>query len=119
MPRAPRVCAHPGCTTLTVGDSRCHEHKRPSGWSRSPRTASADRTNTAAWKRTRSLVLQRDGHTCQIRGPRCTVTATEVDHVTPVSQGGTDHPSNAISVCHPCHASKTAREASAARKRAG
>jgi len=35
----------------------------------------------AAWRRTRLLVLQRDGYRCQIRGPKCTGRATHVDHV--------------------------------------
>ncbi|WP_301120312.1 HNH endonuclease [Mycolicibacterium fortuitum] len=112
MPRAPKYCGHQGCTTLVTGKSRCHDH---SGWKTSPRTASAGRTSTAHWKQQRAKALQRDGHQCQIRGPRCTIQATQVDHIIPVSQGGTDDLTNLASACHNCHAAKTAREAAAAR----
>jgi 5-methylcytosine-specific restriction endonuclease McrA len=33
------------------------------------------------WRRIRKVVLARDGYVCQIRGPRCTTTATQADHV--------------------------------------
>lgn len=36
--------------------------------------------------------------------------ATEVDHVVRLEDGGTDHPDNLQSLCHDCHAAKTARE---------
>lgn len=115
MPRAPKVCSHRDCTTLVLGDTRCPNHKQPSGWSTSPRTASARRTSTAHWKLQRAKALQRDGHQCQIRGPRCTIQATQVDHVIPVSRGGTDDLTNLMSVCATDHAAKTAREAAEGR----
>lgn len=115
LPRAPKICANASCIALVTPPLRyCPEHKT-SGWARSPRTASADRTNTRAWKMQRVRCLQRDGRQCQIRGPRCTVTATQVDHITPVSQGGSDELSNLRAVCVSCHAVKTAREARDAR----
>jgi 5-methylcytosine-specific restriction protein A len=40
------------------------------------------------WKKVRLQVLERDGNRCQIRGQGCTDTATEVDHILPVSMGG-------------------------------
>lgn len=59
-----------------------------------------------------------DAHpTCQIRVPgRCTGTATEVDHVVPLTQGGARlDPANLQSTCHPCHAWKTWHEDGAER----
>lgn len=35
----------------------------------------------AVWRRVRLEVLRRDGYVCQIRGPHCTVLATEADHI--------------------------------------
>jgi 5-methylcytosine-specific restriction protein A len=64
----------------------------------------------------RAKTLQRDNHQCVIRGPRCTVTATEVDHVVAVYLGGTDDPGNLQSACHNCHAGRTAAQAQAARQ---
>ncbi|MET0997055.1 MAG: HNH endonuclease [Mycobacterium sp.] len=55
-------------------------------------------------------MLQRDGHQCVGRGPRCLVTASEVDHIQPVAEGGTDDMSNLVSVCKACHAAKTAED---------
>jgi 5-methylcytosine-specific restriction endonuclease McrA len=43
------------------------------------------RYSTARWQRLRRAVLARDGHVCQIQGPRCTLYATTVDHVLPSS----------------------------------
>ena len=44
--------------------------------------------STSAWKQTRLIVLERDGWRCKIKGARCTHTATEVDHIIPVIEGG-------------------------------
>lgn len=43
----------------------------------------------AHWRKVvRPAVLARDGGICQIRGPACTVTATQVDHIIPWRVGG-------------------------------
>lgn len=39
--------------------------------------------STAAWRRLRLRVLQRDGYLCQIRRAGCTLRATQVDHIIP------------------------------------
>lgn len=60
------------------------------------------------WRRLRQRILERDCYlclTCQAQG-RVT-EATAVDHVTPVSKGGSDDPNNLASICDPCHALKT------------
>lgn len=71
------------------------------------------RTATTAWKKLRSTII-RDArangmeHCPQCRvpltwaGPR-TPQSAEVDHITPVSQGGTDHPSNLRILCRRCN----------------
>lgn len=111
--RAPKHCAEPDCYNLTRS-TRCDEHTR-SGWSRTPRTASSTRTGTRAWRRRRAEVLNRDGHQCVIRGPRCTIHATEVDHVIPCHLGGGDSMANLQSACHNCHQHRTTTQAGAAR----
>ena len=75
------------------------------------------RTGARSWRRTRAMVLQRHGHQCVIRGPHCEISAVEVDHVQPVSEGGSDDPDNCQSSCGPCHAAKTASEAAHGRNR--
>ena len=50
----------------------------------------------------------RDGYTCQACG-RVTEDG-EVDHVVPLSKGGSDGDDNCRWTCIPCHAEKSARE---------
>ncbi|HCF9839206.1 TPA: HNH endonuclease [Pseudomonas aeruginosa] len=70
------------------------------------------------WRRKRDRILKRDGYMCQCaecKGMKR--VATEVDHIIPLSQGGTDDDSNLMAIAgHPCHARKTARESAASRK---
>ena len=40
------------------------------------------------WRTVRRQILERDNHVCQIGSAGCTRTATEVDHIQPVSMGG-------------------------------
>ncbi|QIG58675.1 HNH endonuclease [Gordonia phage DatBoi] len=58
----------------------------------------------------RPIRLEMDGHACQIQGPECTLTATEVDHKIPVAEGGGDDLENLQSVCPECHKPKTHAE---------
>ena len=58
--------------------------------------------STRSWRAIRAIVLQRDGFQCQ----QCGGIGTEVDHIHPVSEGGTDHPGNLRALCHACHAAR-------------
>lgn len=40
------------------------------------------------WRRVRLRILERDDYLCQIKGPRCGITATSVDHIQPWRKGG-------------------------------
>jgi 5-methylcytosine-specific restriction endonuclease McrA len=115
MPRAPRRC--PGdkgkCTNLIRNARYCDEHTKPWGGERS---RSSTVTSTAAWKRLRLEVLERDGYECQIRDIGCTVAATQVDHIVNTAAGGAElDPDNCQSACPPCNARKAQREATKAR----
>jgi hypothetical protein len=56
------------------------------------------------WQKIRKTILERDSHLCQIRGPKCTTTATAVDHIIPVSAGGPWYdPNNLRAACTPCN----------------
>lgn len=68
----------------------------------------------ADWPAIRRAVLDRDNGWCRLRYDRCTVTATDVDHVV----RGDDHRLvNLQAVCGSCHRAKTSAEGNAARAR--
>jgi 5-methylcytosine-specific restriction enzyme A len=64
------------------------------------------RYNTQAWRRLRQAILIRDGHTCQVGGPRCVIVATTVHHILPSSQHPERFwdPTNLEAACAPCNA---------------
>jgi hypothetical protein len=55
---------------------------------------------TARWKRTRRLVLDRDGHHCVVCGSTRNLVG---GHRIPPDRGGTDNPSNLICLCQSCN----------------
>jgi 5-methylcytosine-specific restriction endonuclease McrA len=60
--------------------------------------------NMPAWRRVRLVVLERDGRLCQIRGPRCQLEATEVDHIVRPEDGGAWYDEvNLRAACGPCN----------------
>ena len=64
---------------------------------------------TGEYRRLAKWVLDRDGHVCQVRGPRCTQYATEVDHITARADGGQDTPENLRAACKRCNGWLSAR----------
>jgi 5-methylcytosine-specific restriction protein A len=65
------------------------------------------------WVKLRGHILRRDDYLCQpcLRQGRPT-QATQVDHIIPKAQDGTDDPENLQSICEPCHKAKTKAETS-------
>lgn len=70
--------------------------------------------STTAWRKLRRLILDRDGHRCQLPVVRgmvvqpCGERATHVDHITPKSLGGQDVPANLRAACASCNLSRGA-----------
>lgn len=72
-------------------------------------------------KRKRGRAGQRDRAQVLLEEPLCrtcleagkTVASEEVDHIVPLSQGGTDARDNKQGLCTPCHRAKTAGESAA------
>jgi len=58
---------------------------------------------TRLWSKIRARILIRDGYCCQYCGSE---DATTVDHVIPISKGGTDDPDNLVAACSRCNYSK-------------
>lgn len=64
----------------------------------------AGKGGSRAWRRVRLAVLNRDGHVCQVRGPRCTGLATHVDHMAPWFGRPEDVPINLLrAACRTCN----------------
>ena len=61
----------------------------------------------------RRAALTRDNHTCQ----KCGSPAAHVDHIHPQAFGGTHDLDNLMSLCEPCHAPKSRREAKLGQRR--
>lgn len=51
----------------------------------------------------RAAILKRDCHTCQNCGKRKQKKNLEVHHIIPRSKGGTDDPTNLVTLCVRCH----------------
>jgi hypothetical protein len=65
-------------------------------------------------KRTRFEVLRRDEFTCQYCGLKAPEgTTLTIDHVVPVSLGGSDFPDNLVAACRDCNAGKSSIPADA------
>lgn len=68
--------------------------------------------------RVRKRILNRDNHTCQQQDPGCTITATEVDHITNLAALGitraqamqNEDDNNLRAICTTCHKTKSERE---------
>lgn len=76
-------------------------------------------------KRKRGRAGQRDRAQVLAEEPLCracladgkTVASDVVDHIRPLSEGGSDERANKQGLCEPCHDAKSARERLAARRR--
>lgn len=106
MPKAPRRCPAPGCDELIRNRKYCEEHTIP--WVGSNRGKA---TSISSWRTLRDKILERDDWICYLcRQP----SADTVDHIVPVSRGGTDIPSNLAAVHDRtpphCHRDKTVRD---------
>ena len=56
------------------------------------------------WAKVRESVLVRDNHRCVECGIWCRDADADVHHLLPRSAGGTDEPSNLVTLCDGCHA---------------
>lgn len=98
---------------------------RPPGWKPSERKPWA-RDARHEDKRVRGRKGQRIRRRVLEEEPLCRMCLAEgrtsasvvVDHVVPLSQGGSDDRANKQGLCDPCHDAKTQREAAEGRRRA-
>ena len=110
MKRALSPCRR--CRALTRDRSGFCEAHRHSGWAEWQQgKTSTQRGYGAPWRRLRIEVMNRDRGLCQTckRAGRIT-QATEVDHIIPKHQNGTDSLTNTEAICSACHRAKTSTE---------
>ena len=107
-----KICS--GCGRITEGKGYCPECEKKftaRRWQtyQSRRKASQDNFyQSKAWKVLRMTVMERDCWLCQECLRRGIYnSATDVDHIIPRSQGGSDELDNLQALCHECHKSKT------------
>jgi 5-methylcytosine-specific restriction enzyme A len=111
MPRALRTCAAPGCPTLVgPGPSYCAAHlplRQP--WPEQQHRLSPSRRGYGfAWQQLRRRYLRLHPECVT-----CGADATEVDHMLPLQDGGTNDDDNLQALCHACHSRKTLHESQA------
>lgn len=88
-----KVCSEPRC-----GQTRpCSLHAKPGGWARWKLTNHGN-AYRGEWPKIRARVLAEEPR-CRL----CGAKASHVDHITPLSRGGTHVRSNRRALCAPCH----------------
>ena len=95
------TCRAPRCSALGRG-GWCDAHRPAPRVLKRPTTAA--RGYGAAWQRIRQTVLARTP-LCP-----CGAAATQVDHIQPLSHGGTHAPANLRAMCASCHSRRTATD---------
>lgn len=100
-----RYCLAPHCPEMVEGRvAYCPTHAPQKVWVKKERTGASG----WAWSRIRRRVLSLANYSCEV--PGCGRPATEVDHVVPRAEGGTDDLENLRALCIGCHASKSEDE---------
>lgn len=92
-----KICSWPGCPNLNC---QIHQTVRRAD----NRPSAARRGYDATWRRIRSAFLKQNPN-CMICGEK----ATEVDHIVPLRNGGTNAWSNLRGMCKSCHSRHTAK----------
>lgn len=109
MTRAPKLCANAQCGELVPQGVRYCQDCSQTRWkaTNTPKSRSAE----GNWRKKRKRVLKRDSHHCRLNYVGiCIGIATEVDHIIPVTQNGSDDMENLQAVCGPCHRAKSSDE---------
>jgi 5-methylcytosine-specific restriction protein A len=108
LSRAPKICGHHPCVQLVRGTRYCPQHQREHAWQGS---GGDKRSGTTEHKKRRLRVLKRDGYRCHWQYPGiCQGTATELDHVVALSEGGPDLDSACVGSCRACHLRRSSRQ---------
>lgn len=112
--RIKKPCRAKQCSTLHRNRSGyCDDHAdMATGWVRSHQgKTAAQRGYGKEWEVMRKETLESDGYLCRsCRANGIHTPATDVDHIVPKAQCGTDAATNRQSLCGACHSAKTLAE---------
>jgi 5-methylcytosine-specific restriction enzyme A len=112
MKHALRICNEPGCPQIAGDGGKCTTHQaQRERAARTQRLTPAQQGYDGEWRKVRARFLRRYP-VCVM----CGAYATDVDHILPKRNGGTDDDDNLQAFCHACHSRKTARETGGWRK---
>jgi 5-methylcytosine-specific restriction protein A len=81
------------------------------------RGSPAERGYGRAWQKLRKAMLAQEPLCRACREQGVVTAATDLDHIVPKAEGGTDDPANLQALCADCHKDKTARESARAQGR--
>lgn len=115
MPNLPGgSCRIPGCAALAKRSNNgyCDKHKNR-GWEDYQKSKTGEKRiyQTTAWKKIVNAVWVMDNGLCRnCKSKGLIVPGNDVDHIKPISQGGSNELSNLQLLCKNCHKQKTARE---------
>jgi 5-methylcytosine-specific restriction protein A len=98
--RLATACDYPGCPNRTFGTRYCAYCQLKIDSQRRPRNS---RPYGRAWQKLRRQVLAEQPFCA------CGARATQVDHIIPLSRGGTNDRCNLRACCRSCHSRKTAK----------
>ena len=95
-------CLHPGCPALVnAGDRYCPAHK--------PRRDTSNWHYDRRWRELREIYLAKHPLCAECEKAGRLTPATEIHHIIPLAQGGTDRDENLMGLCKSCHSRKTMR----------
>lgn len=109
--KAKRPCRYSGCAELAdVSTGYCERHLKlvQSQYNRFGRTPEAKKRYGYRWKKIRAAFLARQPLCEMCRQEGRYTDATEVHHVKPLAEGGTNDFENLMALCKPCHSRITA-----------
>ena len=111
----PKPCTAPGCGKLVRdGSGRCEAHPKPA-WSK--RVETPKRTTGRKLQAMREQLFRANPLCVSCEAQGRVTSATQRDHITPLSEGGADDDSNVQALCDACHDVKSKAEAARGSRR--
>ena len=109
--KAPTACSRPGCRGLVRSGvcSICGPlRQRSAAEHDEQRGTAAQRGYGGRWQRARAMYLAKHPLCAHCQQSGRVEPATDVHHIVPRRDGGSDADSNLLALCHSCHSKVTA-----------